>query len=134
MRPAAPRISGAMLWLALAAMALRVLVPAGYMPGPAGGDDQLSSWLPRGFALTICTPDGPRPAGGKAPASGHGAKSCPFAGAVADFVPPAPPILVLPAEFGAEPPRTIRPRPIVIPARMAHAARAPPAFSANALS
>lgn len=61
----------AALHLALAAMVLRALLPAGWMPDRNGG-----------AALTLCTMDGPvHPAPGKAPDDGHAHDACPFAAA-----------------------------------------------------
>src|SRR5437588_4349338 len=66
------------LSLALGAMLLRAVLPAGWMPGPAGFGE-----------LVICTMRAPVPArhSNHAPLPDHGNQACPFA-AAAHFAPP----------------------------------------------
>ncbi len=73
------RLRHAAFHLALAAMLLRALLPAGWMPNPVGGQDSL---------FVICTLDGPvqssgdRQPGRHAPDDGqHSHDECPFAAA-----------------------------------------------------
>jgi hypothetical protein len=89
--------------LALAALILRALLPAGWMPNPHGG----------GAAFVVCTIDGAaapdRKGPGKtAPDSGHQHEECPFAAAPHLAAPAIVAQLALPSILGRRfnPPRT----------------------------
>ena len=81
--------------LALAALMLRALLPAGWMPNPNGG----------GAAFVVCTVDGAakldRKGSGKtAPGNGHQHEECPFAVAPHLAAPTILAQLALPSIFG----------------------------------
>ena len=74
---------GVFLTLAVLVLALKVLVPTGYMVADTGG----------GLALTICTGHGPlivRHGDPKAPAQRTSDAPCAFAGAMTPITPTAP--------------------------------------------
>lgn len=88
-------------YFVILAMMLRALVPAGWMPNPAGT---------AGAFFTICTIDGihriapPQKSGEHAPAPAHDNSVCPFA-ATAHFAPPAQAPALTPRQTEATPAR-----------------------------
>lgn len=117
-------------WLALLAVLLRVLVPAGFMPAPAAAGTPLALVLCTGQGIVTALVDA---TGAAVPLQDDGAgKSadrhpCPFAGGFGGGLAPPPPSPPLPAAFRPAAHRAGEPQcPDHVPAALPPPATAPP--------
>jgi hypothetical protein len=112
------------LWLALAGLLYRALIPAGFMPGN-------SAQAQAGAVMVMCPGGMLMPAGDMAPGQpqAHAYSQCPFAEAAGPVLPPALPVLPpAPAPATPLPARQTPASPLRF-TRVRPPARAPPLYS-----